>query len=356
MLAYVIATLLSVGLAIMAQPTTTFKGKYFSKGLRTLFEALSIVPLTYLAAYRVNVGTDYYAYVEFFYHPKWFQMHFSPLFYGLGSMLAKISNNSQVFFIVTSIIIYTITFIVIYYESDSFGLSILFFVISEDYFVSLNIVSQFIAIAIVCVSILFFRAKKYIASIILLIVALFFHQAAFCIIALYLSYWIFKDFKKMIAFTGLITVGALIGIPILIKLISHYTSYGRYFNSNYANTQYSVAIPMLIIFLGLCLITIVMCGNKINNNSKIKLFLYSSIIAIETLLLSFKLTGNTYRLTYYFSCALYMYFPSVIKAIPVKKSKYIITVIVIVLLSIWTILLITHNNQNVLPYQSIFSR
>jgi hypothetical protein len=104
------------------------------------------MPLFMFSAFRNGLGTDYYAYADYYNYPEILQNEF--LFQFLFITVPRlISHNARTFFLLTSFIVSFYFLKTIFRYSQIVPLSLVIY-ISQFYFSSYNVVRQFVAIAI----------------------------------------------------------------------------------------------------------------------------------------------------------------------------------------------------------------
>ncbi len=356
MMVYVVGTAIGVLFTQLATSQRFFNGKRLSKGFLRVFEILAILPFVLIAGLRVNVGTDYVSYETAYIEPELWSSHFNEGFMTLIYALRNISTDSRFFFLATSAIIYGLYVHVSLKESEQPAFSVLFFVISEDYFCSMNGISQFVAIAVTWLAVAALRKHQWVQAILWCLLASTLHRSALFFLTMLLLYKLPLSIKKTSLLVGVACIAGIIGRKCLIALLAEYSSYGDYFSSKYADSQLSVALPMLLIYVVIFIVAMLLVDQKaLDAKPRCRIFMISVLMCILVMTLSYFLTGNTYRLTYYFTGVIGLYFPSVLKEMKTNKNRFIVEAAVIVLFTIWTTMLITHNNQNALPYYSIYN-
>ena len=113
--------------------------------------ALSSIPPMFLASVRYKVGTDYgKTYYTGFYrileNNNFDDFEFG--YFYLNKIIQIFTENVFILFILTSILFVGITFAAIYELSVNIPLSIILLLVTRYYFIGLNVVRQFIAMAI----------------------------------------------------------------------------------------------------------------------------------------------------------------------------------------------------------------
>lgn len=356
MIIYIIATIWSVVFAYFStkiQTNYTIRPQYVKKMIIEVIRFFSFFSLFFIAAFRENVGTDYDSYMLMFDHSEWFK-NAGAIFMKFIEVLRKFTLDYHILFVVTSLIIYGIIFWVIFRESDIPWLSVLMFVIMEDYFVSMNAIRQYIAVVLIVLGFYFATQEKRWKMIICILIAALTHMSSMIVLPVFFLLKLKPSKNKLILSTVIASVTVFIGGNIVRKFVINYTIYGRYFESKYANETFSVAVPLLLIYITLFAVVILFCDeNDILYNSKLKIYTYSIIANIIIMAVSFRLTENSYRLSYFFSVLIGIYFPHMLRSISARNTRWCVNCSAIVLFTIWTVLLITHNNQNVLPYSSV---
>ena len=159
MIVYLSMFIISVFFAILSEKS----GKKVSK---IIFQFLAMLPFILVSSLRYNVGTDYsYRYV-----PNYLDFvngksvpSLEPLFVLLIKVCIFFTSNPTILFVITSILINFITFYMIFKYSKSPILSIIIYFVGSFFFTSMNIVRQFVAMAIIFGSyrLLFSKEHKF---------------------------------------------------------------------------------------------------------------------------------------------------------------------------------------------------
>lgn len=276
---------------------------------------LIITILSLFSGLRYGVGTDYHTYVNIF--DKIFidqsAKDSEPLFYYLTATIRIFTDNSQVFFIVTSIIINLFIVLVLYKKSIYFTFSIFLYLSMGFYFVSFNILRQYMAIAIA----LYIINNKYKISkiniIIGSIIAMGLHTTSVIILFLLL----FKkgiDNKRYIIIFSVISLISLIFEPILTNLLlsGKYEVYGE---TNFFS--YGTSIVYIIEYIALLVFYYLYSDNIKDNN---KFYLMAVCIGLVFTILGMK--GVLYnRMAIAFNLYNTLLIPNVVSTISNNKEK-----------------------------------
>lgn len=223
MTVYIIATLLSCGFAYLA-----VRGG----GRRLGWIIASALPLTIVAAARWDVGTDF----MFLYHGQilsveWFRGGggrelANALFARCADPLAKAQEawrcfcleeagyrwtvegvvfcggSIRAFMAVTSLLTGALVFTAVWRQCKSPVLAIYFYVATSNYFLSLNIVRQYLAIAVMLVAVEFVVKQRLWGFVASVIVATLFHRSAL----LLLPIWFLPRLKSARPYWGYVAI------------------------------------------------------------------------------------------------------------------------------------------------------
>lgn len=186
---YIIMFIIAVFFAILAS-------KQPNKNKKLIYTLLAFLPIIIVSSIRYDVGTDYmYRNV-----PDYQNMvlgkdieNLEPLFKLIMKICIFFSKDYVILFVVTSIITYTLICITIYKNSKNILLSVLVFILGTYFFQSLNLIRQFIGIAIMFYAYRYILDKKYIKWFICLALATMIHTS--CIIFIITLFFDKKVFK-----------------------------------------------------------------------------------------------------------------------------------------------------------------
>lgn len=362
MIIYILMILMSLTFAFISKKSP-------NKKLNILFGIISAVPFAFVSAIRYDVGTDYlYRYVND-YNMLLNNKDVNNLEIGfklLDKLCILITDNYQLLFIITTIIITSFIFYTIYRDSKNTVLSILLYFLGAFFFQSLNMVRQYISISIILFSYKYFLDKNWIKWCICIISAVLFHTTSlvFAVITLIL-YFIKKIFKKDILtnekvvfiFVTIIFLGGP-ALKMLVNFLLAQTRFVVYIGSGYDYGDLQI-IPFTInILLYIMMIFIKKKKNTIENTTE------NFLIDMQAIAIMFICLGRTsflsLRMAYYFSIFQIIsipYFLDYVKDIFGKKIYKIGVFIIIIIFSVillWTHVL--HNSDEILPYKTIFNK
>ncbi|MBP3597205.1 MAG: EpsG family protein [Clostridia bacterium] len=227
MIVYLIMLLLSIVFIFIAQ-------KSKNKVLKVILYICSILPLFLVSALRYDLGTDYTkTYVSIFRKlsvnkvTKDLEISFELLV----RACLLISNNPNILFVVTAFITLVLIMITILTKSQNKILSVIIFVLGGFYFETLNLVRQYIAIAIIFLSSQLLLKKRWKYDILFLLIVIFSVTIHFssivALVIVLLNKRTFVDYKWLIP----ISVGIIMfksDIVSLLERVIEMTKYKKY--------------------------------------------------------------------------------------------------------------------------------
>ena len=189
MIVYLIGFILTIILLYISEYKVKSKRKKF------LLRVVAVLPLLVISAIRYNVGTDYdKRYVQDYINlSKGIEVTNLEIgFKAIDYMCLVFTKEPFLLFIITSTIILSIIFEVIYKKSINKILSIIIFFFGGYFFGTLNLVRQYVAVALVMLGYQFFtsdnKKKAYIGFIICAILAFLMHSSSIiCFAILFLN-------------------------------------------------------------------------------------------------------------------------------------------------------------------------
>ncbi len=297
--------------------------------------------LTIVSGFRYDVGTDYFSYVRYFERiESGLSSPAEPGFNIISSIVSTLNMNSQVVFLVFSIL--TMFFIykgVKYYADDKYFYKPVFYIIFIifTFIPSLNGMRQALAAAIVLYASRFIIEKKFFRYIVWIFIAIGFHFSSIIFIAFY--FVINRKYKTVILLSILFItfVIARLGLinTILEYILANYKFLDvggyidNYLKSSYNQREIQFGIVFYINFL--VLVLFIFLQDRIRKDSKdtlvfnmFFLYVFSGVLSMGAPMLS--------RLTYYFSIYMAIYIPK-FTTIFNKKSQKTIEYILVILYS-----------------------
>lgn len=349
---YVIATVISV---VFAYRSTKTQNRY----VKIALQILSFAPLFIVSAVRYNVGTDFpETYTKRF---LWranqgadISAAFEIGFVKIIDFILLFSKNPQWLFAVCSLIFVGLTFIAVYQQSNNPTYSILLLVIGCHYFISLNLMRNFVAISIFIYAFKYIKERKLIKYSIFMLLASSIHMSMLIFFPLYFLY---NERKCGVKTTAILSIGTIVLLPILkisFQYIIQYTDYGIY----YETQQYSSAIFLTSLFIiNLMLLIMFLKNYKENQEDKlynfyIKIELISFLITILSLILPM-----ARRLILGFNFVQILSIPYILGKEKNAKVRLVLNALIIAIFTFYTYREIAIlGSHEVLPYQTIFDK
>lgn len=221
MIVYAIMLILSILLAYIAIKYKEIKKIYY------IFTILSSLPFIVVSAIRYDVGNDFLdRYSQAFTHIAngGYVTTYEYAFYLLNKICAFITSNPQIIFIVTSIIINSIIFYLIFKYSKNPIFSIIIFFFGAFFFESMNGVRQYLAMSIMLLALPLVKENKYIKTIVLIILSYFIHNISIILGFIYVALLIYnRVYPKSIILNKsnniIIVLSIVIGIILFHRFI-----------------------------------------------------------------------------------------------------------------------------------------
>ncbi|WP_419876219.1 EpsG family protein [Candidatus Pristimantibacillus sp. PTI5] len=230
---------------------------------RFIFLLFAFVPTFLISAFRsYNVGADTLAYVVLFDELKrmsiqeilnW-NIYFETGYLIFNHIIQYFTMNNQAILIVTSLIIISSVFLLIYKYSVSLFFSVYLFITLAFYYNSMNIIRQYIAIAILTYSLSLVKKRKLVPFIIVVFLASLFHSSALIFSIVYLFPLI--KFSNRIVLIAIFTSGicTLFLSPLMewvLMKVPQYQMHMSYMDSNEVASLFKTLILLSILLIGL---------------------------------------------------------------------------------------------------------
>ncbi len=347
--------------------------KVESKKRKNVYAVLSSIPFIVVAGLRYNVGTDY----MFRYVPDYISItngniveNVELLFLILIKLCILITHDYWLLFFISSFITFGLIFKTIYSESKNKMLSILLLFVSSIFFISLNLMRQYISIAILYSTYTLLIKDKKIEWVISVIIASLFHTVSLLFL---LAYFIKKKRFNIYIYSLIVLFIIIFGrsfVNFSISLFSKFNvanlrKYAAYINIEGNFTWSYFLTESFVLFYYLSIVYF----KKIKTNSLENLYINCQYLVILFSMLNiynelflrmafifsiFQLSGIPYF--YYRSCKLKTkrYINDIINSLFNPK---VLIIMIIILFSFRLIYSnIIKNTAEVFPYQTIFER
>ena len=277
--------------------------------------------------------------------------HTSVGFRVMERFLILLGADVQWLYIVTSLFVLAFVFAAIRKQSNAMLLASIMFVLTSNYFLSMNIVSQYMAISVCLFACTFAQERKPIPFFALVAFAACFHVSALVFIPVYfLPKLNLKPRWCIVGIAGTLIV-AQFGSPILAKIVSAIVpAYSRYF-------EYSAEFEWIFFAVGLAVFAVgTYYFEKGKDKPYYKIWYYSNVIGLLALCFSAHIPYIK-RINHYFAATHFLFLPLIIACEEKPSWRKAMTVIMLVLFFAEAVVAIGILNKNgILPYRMFFWR
>ena len=324
--------------------------------LNKIYIAAIFSILFFLAAFRLEVGNDYWTYVVTCH--EIFQNGYvvtEPGYNFIVKLLYLLSGKED-YLLMFAVFAFVTVFIYLksmYEQSDSFTLSFFLFMTLGIYFRSFNTVRYYFVLAITLYSLRYVIKKEYVKFILLIILAAFFHKSVLVVIPLYIL--ANRTFKKWQLFImGVVCASFVIGKEFYLKIALKL--YPSYLNTPYIDE--TTGLTGNILSIGRCLLILLLCvifyNETIRESKENRLYFNLNIFAIA-LYTCCSFIPLLSRFGYYLMTAHVLLIPGIINRISNPKKKKIVLIITVMIGILYFMLFLRSAYQDgvrVLPYKS----
>ena len=251
---YIITFLITILLIWLAE------NKAKSRKNKIILLILAVVPMFFISAIRYNVGTDYEKRYVADYYTLLEGKNVGNLeigFKAIDYLCLFFTKEPYLLFVITSLIILAIIFEVIYKKSSNRILSIIIFFLGGYFFATLNIIRQYISVAFILLGYQFLmsenKKKAYIGFVICAILAFFMHSSSIiCFIIILLTKKNIMDARWVIPLSILILILNKNIMVILTPIIKN-TRFNVYLTGKFTTGELSILqiVENLIIYLAM---------------------------------------------------------------------------------------------------------
>lgn len=364
---YVFSVLLTLILAlpitVKHQPYNYDRKIVFKKkeSISTLFKLLCILPMLIVSAIRYNVGTDFL----WTYYKGYLRViegsnedKFEIGYKALIGLLNYISSSPQILIIVTSVIFVGLTWMAIYEQSTDIIMSLILVIITRYYFISLNVIRQFMGMAIILYALKYLYGGKYFKYIILNLIACSLHTSLFvCIILVFADKINFnkKRFSYYLISVFIIILLSEFGIfANVIELLLYNTKYIKHLSND--NLYVGLKFYVFTASLNLVILLMYYFSGKYQKND-IKYQIYFNIQCITFLVcILMNIVPLMERIYWQFGFIQIISIPYIINMYKLRKTRQELRFLIYTIFFVYCIYdIIILKDHHVIPYQSIFT-
>lgn len=315
---------------------------------------------SFVAGFRApSVGVDTIAYVEEIEHPLRFVKNGEVLYTLFNKLIYGATNNSSIVILAYSALIYGLIIFRLWEmrKDISFSFSLLVF-LSMHYFESLNVMRQYVAVAIIFFALRYLQNGKYIKYILFVLVAAGFHSSALLGVTYFaVEILCWKDIgKKKKIFLASFTVAGFLLSSFFLSAVENYSNYFRNVNLN---------IGFKVLELISVFVISIFYFNKKEQREQFsapqKHYLLKTTQIYYLIGCSIWIIGYFYtfmnRIAYYFTIFVAVYYGIIMKEIKTKSAISLLLKLVIVILILYMIFtyIFLNNGPHHHPYHFVWS-
>lgn len=388
---YIVGTLASCMLAVWMQKQDALLPGGVSARRRWQKILLCGLPLTLLSAIRWGPGTDfYYTYLPEFRALQWLRAGggeqlceelFRPIvdllsqMYGLPGtptstmtvflgILEKcepgyralmeaavlLGGQFRVVVAVTSVIIGVCVFYAIFTQSTNPVLAIYLYVATSNYFLSLNIVRQYVAIAIGLVALQFAKERRLWAFLLCVALAMTFHTTAVLLLPCYFLGRVELKPRYAVLLVALTFAGSGVLGTAAAWLMPRI---GLGYYARYLGSAWEEGLEPILLAINLCVLLFSSWYWSAAKKRCPYFILWYNMTLLGTLALALSgVLPLMKRVNYYYAAPQFLLLPEVLQAEEDAKRRRILTVLIVLAFAAETIVAVgIYNKNGVLPYQ-----
>lgn len=271
-------------------------------------------------------------------------------FKALEKALIFVGADVQWLYIVTSAFILIFIFAAIGRQSAAPVLALSMFVLTGNFFLSLNVVSQFMAISVCLYACAFAQEKKIIPFFCLIALGACFHVSALVFIPVYFLPRLRVKPLWCAAGIAAALIAARYCFPLMERIVASVApAYARYFGTEAEFEWIFFAIGLAVFAVGTYYYP------KGKDKPYYRLWYYANVLGLLALCFSGHIPYMK-RINYYFAAPHFLFLPLVIRCEEKAAWRKIMTVTMVALFAAETVVATGMLNKNgILPYQTFFS-
>lgn len=331
----------------------------YGKGLlvkpKNIFAFLSFFSLFSVSSLRYMVGVDYHSYTYIFETVNQGKGTHTEIGYRiLNLLIGAFTDEPQWVYVITAMITLGLIVYGCYKYSPNPAMSLFLFVTTGYVFSSFNILRQYIAIAIIFVSLKFIKENRFFPFLLLVLLAATFHKTAVIMIPLYflLRLRLKQSYMLMITAVGICFIplrGVLTNL-LVNTFYPHYAGTDLIKSLSAFEFLYYVLLFSLVLFL---------CFRYKSSffNDAYNLIIFNAAFYSFLVYLCLSFVPEINRIAIYIEFFVILLIPRLIAEEKNKKVRFIYYAVFISLYLVFFVVSIgVMGRYNVLPYQTVFSR
>ena len=327
-----------------------------NKKIWLLFIVISALVPFLVSALRYGIGTDYFRtyvprYYDYYSDPG-ASLDWEPLFWLLCKILVRLTSNPQWLFVITSAVIICSIWYSAYAVSSIPWLTILFFFISRQFFVSMNGVRQYMGLAMVCVGIVFLSRKKYGMYLLFVFIGTMFHYSTAIFAPLLIMTFVTIKPLESCLLIGFFSVFSDLFYPVFHKLVM-LTPYAKYIGTEFDTANRYTSWTIFELLLVYFIISILLERDPIREDETLLRYLYNVNVMCVLVSFNLHLIPNSERISWSLEIPSIFLIPKVIARIEDKRKRLVIAFLFIVVYSYVMYNRVKGGDHQVYPYDCV---
>ena len=322
-----------------------------------LFYSIISYPI-FISAFRYGIGSDYFNY-EIIYHQisgglllSFQNTRFEPGWIILNYLINIIFNDAKYVFIITSILIWVISFKALYDNRDKIHIGVASLImLATLYNQSFNIIRQSLAIAIVMLTIKLINDRKPFKYTMVILLAASFHYTALIFLPIY---WLVNGrvkglgiVKKVV--TAILFVISIIMIPHIVNFLSNIEAFSTY-SSHYNLELQDVGIGNIIIRIPIILVMLLNYQDLKRNGNLMGRFVYVYLLGLILQYVGYYAEFANRIADFYFFVEIFV-LSAIYKNQKVKMKRALILIVILIYYIAWfSFYIIYLNRHQTIPY------
>lgn len=312
--------------------------------------AIPFLSLWLVAGLRYGTGADYWTYVVHFYRVDMVETTLEPGrevgYTSLIQLVRLFTDDAQAFFLVTSFMILVLFVLGMRRQARRLELSMFLFVCGFSYYSSLNVVRQYIAIALFFYAIQYLSSRQPLKYALMIGLATAFHFTAIILLPLYV--FVHRPMGKFaITVVAIVIAGLYWQYDLVSDLLLGLSPYEEaYTATKYVSEGAKVwhaLVPGAIVLVAFLLLRKLNAADARNT-------VYTNLMLLALLFNVLSLGGMGFaRIALYFGTANIFLVPNFLDVVPAQLRPYAY-LLVVVLFYLYSYVLLTAGQAGVLPY------
>lgn len=273
-------------------------------------------------------------------------------YYYLNLFLYRFMHNPQSIFLVSSFVITFLYLKSIIKYCDNICIAVLSFIGLGYYFHSMNLIRQFMAIAIAFTALEYLESKQFLKYLTYILIAALFHKSVLIWLPVYFMVNYIKG-KKYYIITGTCFILTNLFFERVLNILSKYGIYSFYIVSKSRFLEGRISIPNLV-FSGIILVCSFLLYTSLIRRR------YENIRRIRIAWIHFQIYATLYifgifstRIAFYFSIVQLLLIPDIVQSFKMSSRTILklLTAVVLFILMLITLYISLSTGNDFIPYR-----